>query len=151
MVMGSVIVAAIALLASVLTASLSYWFAKKQQLRAEDRRLKEEYYRVFIKALSDVAIDNSDYEAQKRLSEGFNSLIVIGSPRVVERLMRFHDFARIENTSIARDSPEWSQRHDELLRDLVKEMRRDIYGEEKGVDEYISGVHLVGRGPKATS
>jgi len=27
-------------------------------------------------------------------------------------------------------------------------MHRDIYGKEKDIDEYISNVHLVGRGPK---
>jgi len=142
------ILAAITLFASVITASLSYWFTKKHQLRLEERRLKEEYYKAFIKALSDVAIDNQDVAAQKRLSEGFNSLIVIGSPPVVKRLMQFHDFARVENTEIPRDSNEWSLRHDKLLRELVKEMRRDIYGKEKNIDEYISNVHLVGRGPR---
>jgi hypothetical protein len=142
------IVAAISLFASVVTASLSYWFTKKHQLRMEERRLKEEYYRSFIKALSDVAIDNRDVAAQKRLSEGFNSLIVIGSPAVVKKLMQFHDFVRIENTEIPRDSNEWSSRHDQVLRELVKEMRRDIYGKEKDIDKYISTVHLVGRGQK---
>jgi len=38
-------------------------------MRLEERRLKEEYYKAFIKALSDVAIDNRDTAAQKRLSE----------------------------------------------------------------------------------
>lgn len=142
------IVAAISLFASVVTAALSYWFTKKHQLRMEERRLKEEYYKAFVKALSDVAIDNRDVAAQKRLSEGFNSLIVIGSPPVVKKLMQFHDFVKTENTAIPRDANEWASRHDELLRELVKVMRRDIYGKEKDIDEYISNVHLVGRGPK---
>lgn len=95
-----------------------------------------------------MAIDNRDDEPQKRLSEGFNSLIVIGSPAVVKTLMQFHDFVRIENTKIQRDLNEWALRHDELFKELVKEMHRDIYGKEKDIDEYISNVHLVGRGPK---
>lgn len=73
---------------------------------------------------------------------------MIGSPSVFKKLMQFHDNVRIENTDIPRDSNEWSLRHDQLLRELVKEMRRDIYGKEKDIDEYISTVHLVGRGPK---
>ena len=142
------ILAAITLFASVLTASLSYWFTKKHQLRLEERRLKEEYYKAFIKALSDAAIDNQDVTAQDRLSEGFNSLIVIGSPSVVKKLMQYHNFVRIDNKEIPRDSNAWSLRHDQLLRELVKEMRRDIYGKERNIDEYISTVHLVGRGSK---
>ena len=142
------ILAAITLFASVLTASLSYWFTKKHQLRLEERRLKEEYYKAFIKALSDAAIDNQDVTAQDRLSEGFNSLIVIGSPSVVKKLMQYHNFVRMDNTEIPRDSKEWSLRHDELLRELIKEIRLDIYGKEKDIDKYISSVHLVGRGSR---
>ncbi len=146
--MEPIIIASISLLASVITASLSYYFTKKHQLKIEGRRLKEEYYKSFIKALSDVAIDNKDNEAQRRLSEGFNSLIVIGSPAVVKKLMEFHGFARRENTQIPRDSNEWATQHDNLLRDVIKEMRQDIFGKEKNIEKYLANVHLVGRGPK---
>ncbi len=64
--LSTVIVATIGLLASVSTASLSYYFTKKHQLEMEERRLKEEFYKSFIKALSDVTIDNKDDEAQKK-------------------------------------------------------------------------------------
>jgi hypothetical protein len=56
----SVVVASVGLLASVITASLTYYFTKKHQLKMEERRLKEESYRKFIKALSDMALDNSE-------------------------------------------------------------------------------------------
>ncbi|MEW6042377.1 MAG: hypothetical protein AB1633_12735 [Elusimicrobiota bacterium] len=141
------IVPIVGLFASVLTASLTYWYTKRSQLQVETRRLKEEYYRSFIKAFSDVAINNSDNEAQKRLSEGFNSLIVIGSPDVVKQLMRFHNFIRISNVEIPRDSAQWLMHHDELLKELIKAMRQDIYGKESNIDMYISDVHLVGKGP----
>ncbi len=114
----------------------------------EERKLKEEYYKSFIKALSDVAIDNFSEDAQERLSEGFNSLIIIASPKVVKELMEFHDFIRPSNTAISRDSEEWSIEHDKRLRTLVKAMREDIFGKEKYIDEYISQVHLVGKAPK---
>ena len=76
----------------------------------EERRLKEEFYRSFIKALSDVAIDNKDDDAQKRLSEGFNSLLLMANANAVRKLMDFHDFVRIENTTILRDSEEWAKK-----------------------------------------
>lgn len=143
--MEPIIVASMSFLASVIMASLSYYFTKKHQLKIEERRLKEEYYKSFIKALSDVAIDNYDEEAQKRLSEGFNSLIVIAGPKVVRKLMEFHKFVRTENTTIPRDSEKWGITHNLLLRELVKAMREDIFGKEKNIDKYISEVQLVGR------
>jgi len=143
--MEPIIVASISFLASVITASLSYYFTKKHQLKIEERRLKEEYYKTFIKALSDVAIDNYNEEAQHRLSEGFNSLIVIAGPKVVKKLMEFHKFVRAENETIPRNSEKWGIAHDTLLRELVKAMREDIFGKEKNIDKYISEVQLVGR------
>jgi hypothetical protein len=146
--MEPIIVASISLLASVITASLSYYLTKKHQIKTEERKLKEGYYKSFIKALSDVAIDNYDDEAQKRLSEGFNSLIVIAGPNVVRELMEFHNFIRPENTIIHRDSEDWSIEHDNRLRKLIKAMREDIFDKEKDIDKYISKVHLVGKAPK---
>jgi hypothetical protein len=142
----AIIVASIGLLASTITVSLTYFFTKKHQLEMEERRLKEEYYKSFIKALSDVAIDNKDDEAQKRLSEGFNSLIVIASANVVKKLMEFHNFVRIENTDIPRNSEEWSAKHDDLLTELMKAMRQDLFGRNEVIDRFPK-IHLVGRKP----
>lgn len=145
--LSPVIIASIGLLASVITASLSYYLTKKYQLKMEVRRLKEEFYKSFIKALSDVAIDNRDDEAQKRLSEGFNSLLLIANAEVVKHLMKFHDFVRIENNSISRDSEEWSRKHDDLLTELVKVMRYDLFGSKKDINKFFPKVHLIGRKP----
>ncbi|MFA5411371.1 MAG: hypothetical protein WC321_05895 [Candidatus Omnitrophota bacterium] len=139
-----IIVATIGLLASAIAVSLTYFFTKKHQLKMEERRLKEEYYKSFIKALSDVAIDNKDEVAQKRLSEGFNSLIVIGGANVVEKLMEFHNFIRIENTNIPRNSEDWSVKHDDILNELVKAMRTDLFG-NKEIKNKFPRIHLVGR------
>ena len=68
--MEPILVASISLFASVITASLSYHFTKKHQLKMEERQLKEEYYKSFIKALSDVAIDNYNNKAQKNYLKG---------------------------------------------------------------------------------
>lgn len=143
--MTPIIIAVMGLFGSLLT----YYFTKKRELEAEQRKLKQEYYKSFIKALSDVAIDNFDDDAQKRLSEGFNSLIVISAPKVVQRLMEYHNFVRTDRGGeIERDSNQWAEKHDEILRSLIKEIRKDIYGAEKEVDAMLSEVHLVGKKPK---
>jgi hypothetical protein len=139
-----IVVACIGLFASVVVASLSYYFTKKSQLKIEERQLKEEYYRFFIKALSDVAIDNKDDEAQKRLSEGFNSLIIMANANVVRKLMDFHNFVKLENASITRDSEEWSIKHDALLAELARAIREDLFGKKEEIEEFPP-IHLVGR------
>ncbi len=114
----------------------------------EERRLKEEFYKTFIKALSDVAIDNKDDGAQRKLSEGFNSLLLIANASVVKKLMEFHDFVRIENIDISRDSEEWSKKHDDILTELIRVMRQDLFGREKNIDRFFPKIHLVGRKPR---
>jgi hypothetical protein len=141
-----IIVASIGLFASVITASISYYFTKKHQLKIQDRRLKEEFYKSFIKSLSDVAKNNKDSQALDRLSEGFNSLLLIGSPDVVEKLMDYHDFIKMGNNTIPRDSNEWRLKHDEMLKKLIITIRKDLFGNEKNADEKLKKVHLVGKG-----
>jgi hypothetical protein len=98
---------------------------------------KEEYYRFYIKALSDVALDNSNEEAKDRLSEGFNSLLLVASEKVVKKLMDYHDHIKIKSPK-----PDgWGEGHDVILRDLVKMMRADIFGKQ---DEEYPQIHLVG-------
>lgn len=143
--MEPIIVATIGLLASVITASLSFYFTKKLQLKTEDRRLKEEYYKSFLKALSDVAIDAKNDKAQERMAESFNFLLAIASPEVVKNLMEFHSFVRRDTEDkISRNSQEWVIEHDKLLKSLIKSIREDIFGKEKNIDKCIEKLTLVG-------
>jgi hypothetical protein len=138
-----IIAGAIGLLASTVTASLAYYFSKQQQFASENRRIKEEFYRQFIKALNDVAQDNKNQQAQSKLAEGFNTLILVGSADVVNRLMAFHNFVKPSGPDIDRNSEQWSRDHDELLTELVRSMRDDLLGKASGSAK-ITGVHLVG-------
>lgn len=76
---STILVAVLGLLASVVSASVTYYLTKKQQFSLEERRLKEEFYRNFVKALSDVAMNNSDDAAVDRLSDGFNTLTLVAN------------------------------------------------------------------------
>lgn len=144
--LAAVTVATIGVLGSVATASLSYYFTKKHEVEMEERRLKQECYKSFIKALSDVAIDNRDHDAQKRLSECFNSLLLIGDAQVLATAMDFHELVRIENTALPRSSAEWIRRHDDLLNALLRAMRHDLF-KRKQRGETFPRVHLVGTKP----
>ncbi len=118
--MTEVVTGAITLLASTVTASLAYYFSKKQQIVLENRRIKEEFYRQFMKALNDVAQDNKNHQAQSQLSEGFNTLTLVGSADVVNNLMLYHNFVKPSGPEIDRNSEQWSKKHDELLTVLIK-------------------------------
>jgi hypothetical protein len=150
--MGSIeiIVASIALLASSLSASLPYYFTKRNDRLLHQRKMKEEYYRAFIKALNDAVVDGYNRDALLRLSECFNSTILAGSSEVVQQLMNYFNFVRTDHNPLPkmqRDSVEWAYEHDKLLTKLIKEMRQDLFGKKYDKVEFPI-IHLVSGGQK---
>ena len=143
---GGIILAAIGLLASVITASLSYVFAKSREIAMKNRQLKEEHYREFMRAMSDVALDNKSHAALDRFADSMNTITLVGGGPVVHAVMELHDWIREGNTSVERNSEEWVKRHDDLLNDVVKSMRMDLYGKHPNPNKHFPRIHLVGSG-----
>lgn len=132
-----IIVAILSAFATILVVVLTNYFTKKNQLKFEERKLKEVYYTNYIKAVSNnVLLQGKDGE----LDDAQNRLILVGSSEVVDNLMKFHD--RIKPS--ARDIT--GEEHDMLLTDLVKAMRKDLYGDKKINDGYPV-IHLSGKRP----
>lgn len=103
---------------AVISASLTYFFAKNQQIAADERRLKEKYYLNYIEAISNDVVSNNLNKARDQLSDAQNQLLLVGSSEVVAKLMLFHDYVKPSNQQ--NFVPE---KHDELLTDLLKSMR----------------------------
>lgn len=128
------IIAIVGAFVTVVTAILTNYFTKKNQLRFEERKLKEEYYTNYIKAVSaNVLLKGEDGE----LDDAQNRLLLVGSADVVKALMAFFD--RIKPSS----PPLSGNEHDLLLTELVKAMRADLYG-RKAVNKGFPLVHLSG-------
>jgi len=114
----------IGIVIAVVSASLSYYYAKCSQLRADESRLKEKSYLDYIKALSNNVISYNQKEAKGKLSDAHNHILLIGSAGVVMRLREFSKFIAIENYNSEHFTID---EHDRLLTELIKSMRRDLY------------------------
>lgn len=121
-----ILVSVVGIIIAALSASLSYFFAKRNQLRADESRLKEEYYLNYIKSLSDNVISANLDETRSKLSDAHNHILLIGSSDVVGKLRQF-------STLIAIDNPNGftHDEHDILLTELIKSMRIDLYKNSK--------------------
>lgn len=136
----SLLVPLISVVVAIISAGLSYYFAKRQQVNADERRLKEKYYQDYINAISKVAIDNSDERAKDELANAHNTLPLIGSADVVYCAMDFHDYIKESNKqNFSIDE------HDKKLRKLVMAMRSDLYKTKKINNKYPP-IHLCGSG-----
>lgn len=75
--------------------------------------------------------------ARNSISDAQNKLLLVGSGEVVKNLMIFHDAIKPSSKDLSGD------KHDLLLTELLKSMRRDLYGNKK-INKYYPIVHLTG-------
>lgn len=131
---NEIIVAIVGACVTIITAIITNYLTKKNQLKFEERNLKQEYYTAYVKAISDNVLMKDEFA---ELEEAQNRLILIGSSEVVSILMKFHD--KIKPSS----PPITGREHDEILTELIKAMRCDLYGTKKINDGYPL-IHLSG-------
>lgn len=134
---NEIIVAIVGACVTIITAIITNYLTKKNQLKFEERNLKQEYYTKYVKAISNNVLMKDEFA---ELDDAQNRLILVGSSEVVSSLMRFHD----KNNPSAR--PISGKEHDELLTELIKSMRVDLYGSKKVNDGYPL-IHLSGIRP----
>ena len=132
-----IIVAIVGALVAMLTAVITNYLTKKNQLKFEERKLKEEYYTNYVKAISNNVLMKDEHA---ELDDAQYRLILVGSADVVRILMQFHNKIQLSAPPIS------GEEHDRILTDLVKAMRADLYGTKKINDGYPM-VHLSGLRP----
>ena len=135
-----IVVAIVGAFVAILTAVVTNYLTKMNQLKFEERKLKEEYYTNYVKAISNNVL-MKDKHAE--LDDAQNRLILVGSADVVRILMQFHD--KIKLSAPPLDGEE----HDRILTALIKAMRTDLYGTKKINAGYppshLSGVRPYGK------
>ena len=132
------LVPAVGLLIAVISASLSYFFTKRSQLRADESRLKEKYYLDYIKALSHNVLPGDESETRSKLSDAHNHILLIGSSDVVAKLRAFSNLIAINN-----EKGFTLDEHDAALTALIKSMRNDLY-KKRNINENYPVISLSG-------
>ena len=112
--------ALIAAAGSVLVAAATYWLTKKQERNAELRKEKLEHYKTFIASLSGILEKESSPEGQKAFALACNNMLLFAPQAVLEALRSFQEETRTSNPNRQND------RHDELLSNLLLEIRKDL-------------------------
>ena len=134
-----VLVSIIGIVVVAVSTSLSYFFAKRKQLSADECRLKEKCYLDYIKALSDnVLIENCD-DSLRQLSSAHNHILLIGNADVVRNLRHFTKLIAIDNKKGFTQ-----EEHDKSLTELIKSMRIDLY-KKKEINNGYPYISLSGK------
>lgn len=124
-----IVIAIIGTVTTIVTAILTNYFTKKNQLNFNERQLKEKYYLEYIEAISK-NINNIAEEDDETINENhaFNRLILIGSEDMINKLYKFQDL-RIRQLKY-NDVLEYDKKYTTALNDLIKSMRK-VYMEKK--------------------
>ena len=135
-----IIIAIIGTVTTIVTAILTNYFTKKNQLKFNERQLKERYYLEYIEAISR-NINNITQSDDETINENhaFNRLVLIGSEDMINKLYKFQDL-RIRHLKY-NDVSEYNKKYDIALNDLIKAMRRDLYGKE---DKQMHNIYFLG-------
>jgi hypothetical protein len=112
---------AIGVLISVILLSLTYFFVKVKQIRADQRRSKEEYYLNYLEAVNDVIVPKRSDEAYEALANAQCPLLLIASSSVVSDIVKLHKY--IDSCS---NSEVDLGTYNELLNNLLKNMKIDL-------------------------
>ena len=129
------IVPLISIVAVIVSASLSYSFTKKLQIKAEERKYKRELYQEYLNSINQGILEGSF----KKFAEVHNQIPLVGSPNVVAIAMEFHNWIVGQNDKNSRSA----KSHNTILRELIMAMRIDIYGSHK-INKDYPGIHLSG-------
>ena len=93
-------------------------YNKQKELKIQQRNLKEEKYIMFLKSLIDFKAGIK--EAKSDLTETLQIIYLIGSNDVIEKTSEF--------IQLMKDKV--SKTQDELYKEMVKAMRKDLYGKK---------------------
>lgn len=132
-------ISVLGIISAIITVALTNYYSKKNQLKFEERKLKEAHYINYINAISNNVISSNTEDSRNKFADCQNKLLLVGSADVVNKLMIFHDYIkppRLENFSV--------EVHDQLLTDLIKAMRHDLFLSSK-VNKKYPNIHLTGK------
>lgn len=121
--MIEIILAILGIVAAAISIALTNYFSKKNQLIFEERKLKEAHYIRFIDTVSEMLTSSFTEKTRKDFAHIQNNLYLVASQEVVCNLVIFNDFLNA--------SPVSREKHNELLTNLIKAMRADLYGTHK--------------------
>ncbi len=105
------------------------------------RKEKLDHYKDFVASLSGIISKEATAEGQRAFARACNKLMLVAPQTVIEALRRFQQQIKVSN-------PDKSlERHDELMSQLLYEMRRDL-GVSPADDSHSFKVGLWASGVK---
>lgn len=133
------IIAIIGTITAVVTVCLTNYFAKKNELVFEERRVKEKYYFEYLECISNNINFGNENDTLNE-NKAFNKLILIANIDVLKSLYEFQNL-RISNLKY-NNIENYEEEYNKIFKKLIKNIRKDLYGKN---EKKFPEIYLLGR------
>ncbi len=148
--MSQYIIALIGTITAVITVSLTNYFNKRNLLKLEERKMKQDYYVQFIKTLSDSINNPENDDVVIAHNHAYNNLMLVASSKVISAVNEYQSLV-INHVKGCKEC-DYPKQHDKLLSHCFKEMRVDLYGHRNKINKnypdevtFLSGVLRINK------
>jgi hypothetical protein len=115
----------------VVIAAVTYFFTKRRERETEWRKEKLRHYQEFTNSLSTIIEDKSNVEKKRSFCRASNNLMLFAPQDVLRALYDYQECSRVGYAGT-------QEEHDEMLRRLFLNIRRDIGVSPKDKEDTFS-------------
>ena len=101
-------------LTAIIVSLIGAWFAIRNSIVLESRKLKEDHYVKYIEALHNLASDNNKVEYVKNYTFARDKMFIVAHENVVNKMLDYEN--NIKSL----------EKHDLYLTELIKAIRKDL-------------------------
>jgi hypothetical protein len=116
-----IMIAVIGALVSISIACIGAYFANKNSIILQTRKLREDHYIRYIEALHNLAANNKNEKYISEYTYARDKLFIIASENVIKKVLLY------EEEAVGREN----SKHDAYLTDVVIEIRKDLRIKDK--------------------
>jgi len=117
MISTTLLISIFGALSAITVSILGAWYANRNNIILQTRKLKEEHYISYIETLHNLNADNDGADVVKNYVFARDKLFIIASEEVVKKILLYEEEAV---------SGKFNALHDEYLTELIKSIRSDL-------------------------
>lgn len=116
MISTTLLISILGALSAITVSVIGAWFANRNNIVLQTRKLKEDHYVSYIEALHDLASDNKNKEVVAKYVLARDKILIIASEEVIRKILIYEE----EAVGKADDL------HDRYLTEIIKSIRKDL-------------------------
>ncbi|MBS1532159.1 MAG: hypothetical protein JSU01_17790 [Bacteroidetes bacterium] len=121
MISTTLLISILGALSAITVSVIGAWYANRNNIVLQTRKLKEDHYISYVEALHDLVANNQGKDVIKTYVFARDQLLIIASEEVIEKILLYEEGAVGSPGDV----------NDTLLTEIIKSIRRDLKIEDK--------------------